>query len=359
MLLLLLLLAFLTAIKLMGASFKLVGKTAGTEMFHGISHPLAGLCVGILATVIVQSSSVTTSTIVALVGSGQIPVGAAVPMVMGANIGTSITNTLVSIGHITRSEEFRRAFAGATVHDFFNLITVLVLLPLELATGFLSRTATWMTGFFELGGDKLDSPIKPLLDFVGKQIEHLVTKGLGLQGWSAALVLLAIALLLIIVSLTGMTRQMRRMMAERMERALNKVLQRSGAIAILVGVVLTMAVQSSSITTSLLVPMMGAGILTLEAAFPVTLGANIGTTITALLASLASDKPAGLTIALTHVLFNVAGVVMIYPIPAVRNIPIWLARTLASLTIRSRVWAVVYIVGVFVVMPLLGILIWR
>jgi sodium-dependent phosphate cotransporter len=58
----------------------------------------------------------------------------AVPIVMGANIGTSVTNTIVALGQITNAQEFRRAFAGATVHDMFNWLTVLVLLPLEVAT---------------------------------------------------------------------------------------------------------------------------------------------------------------------------------------------------------------------------------
>ena len=59
----------------------------------------------------------------------------AIPIVMGANIGTSVTNTIVSMGQITNKDDFRRAFAGATVHDIFNWLTVIVLLPLEVITG--------------------------------------------------------------------------------------------------------------------------------------------------------------------------------------------------------------------------------
>ena len=135
---------FLVAIELLGGSFKAVGRDTAQQLIAGVTNPFAGLAVGILATVLVQSSSVTTATVVGLVGSGQVPLDVAIPMIMGANIGTTITNTLVSMGHITRSEEFRRAFAGATVHDFFNLITVAIVFPLELSTGFLQRTATTM-----------------------------------------------------------------------------------------------------------------------------------------------------------------------------------------------------------------------
>src|SRR5690606_28521203 len=98
-----------------------------------------------------------------------------------------------------------------------------------------------------------------------------------------------------------------------------------GALALLMGLLVTMAVQSSSITTSLLVPLAASGVLSLANAYPVTLGANIGTTVTALLASLATNRPEALTIALVHTLFNVAGVLLFYPVPAMRRIPVALA----------------------------------
>jgi hypothetical protein len=94
---------FLVSIKLMGSSIKALGKETALGLFEGIQNPFAGLAVGILATVLVQSSSVTTATIVAMVGSGTLPVETAVPMVMGANIGTSITNTIVALATCRRA----------------------------------------------------------------------------------------------------------------------------------------------------------------------------------------------------------------------------------------------------------------
>lgn len=61
----------------------------------------------------------------------------AIPIVMGANIGTSVTNTIVALGQIKDKNDFRRAFAGATVHDMFNWMSVIVLLPLEVVSGLL------------------------------------------------------------------------------------------------------------------------------------------------------------------------------------------------------------------------------
>lgn len=360
-LLLLLLSVFLAAIQLMSGAFKLLGTEQAEALFEGVSNPFAGLAVGILATVLVQSSSVTTSTVVALVGGGQLSVAHAVPMIMGANIGTSVTNTIVSMGHITRREEFKRAFAGATMHDFFNLLVLLVILPLEMATGLLEKSAYWLTDLLASDAGTtagFDSPIKTFFKVIAKSIERVVTDGLGLEGWPAALVTLAVALAMIVVALIFITKIMRRLMAARVEKALNDVLGRRGVLAIAVGAIMTVAVQSSSITTSLLVPMIGAGVLSLEAGFPITLGANLGTTVTGLIACL-SAGPAGLTIALVHLLFNLFGILLIYPLPATRRIPIRLAEALADRASRNRIWVVVYIVGVFVLMPLLGILLFK
>ena len=62
-------------------------------------------------------------------------VDTAIFIVMGANIGTSVTNTIVSIGQSGDRDQFGRAFAGATVHDMFNCLSVAILLPLEWASG--------------------------------------------------------------------------------------------------------------------------------------------------------------------------------------------------------------------------------
>jgi len=355
-----LLVAFLVAVKLMEGSVKLVGADTAKKLFEGVASPFAGLAVGILATVLVQSSSVTTSIIVGLVGSRQLSVEAAVPMIMGANIGTSITNTLVSIGHITRSAEFRRAFAGATMHDFFNLLTVAVLLPVEILTGALHHVAGALAHGLNVGGVAYDSPIKRFIGMLAKQVQGVITGPLGLERWGAAIAMIVAALLLILLSLTWITRIMRSLVADRMENALNDVLGKSGLLGILVGVVITAAVQSSSITTSLLVPLIGAGIITIEVAFPITLGANIGTTITALLAVLATESTGpALTVALVHLLFNVTGILIFYPVPALRRIPLDLAKRLAHMATLNRMWIVIYIFVVFIALPLLGILVFK
>ena len=126
-----LLFLFLVSIQLVGDSFKLFGRDLAEKVFEYTNHPITGLFIGIFATSLVQSSSTTTSIVVGLVGASAIGVAGgkglsvenAVPIIMGANVGTSVTNTIVSIGHIARGNEFKRAFAAATVHDFFNLLS--------------------------------------------------------------------------------------------------------------------------------------------------------------------------------------------------------------------------------------------
>ena len=113
--------------------------------------------------------------------------------------------------------------------------------------------------------------------------------------------------------------------------------------------------QSSSITTSILIPLAAAGVLTLRNIYPVTLGANVGTTITALLAALAASKPEALTVALAHTTFNVAAIVVLYVIPVGRDMPVQLAERLAELAVRQRLWALAYVVGLFIATPLLGV----
>jgi len=352
---------FLVGVKALETGIGLAGEGLTERLFQGVDHPLAGLCVGILATVLVQSSSVTTATIVGLVGAGTLSVEAAVPIVMGANIGTTVTNTLASLGYLRRSTEFTRAFAGATMHDFFNLAAVAVLLPVEIATGFIARTSTqlaeWLRGAGATGIDKPDSPIKEFIKLPVEAIKSLVDT-LGGTAHVTSAVLIVVALAAIFTALAFITKIMRTLLVARIERSINQMLSRGGGVpAMGIGLVITVAVQSSSITTSVLVPLIAAGVLSLRNAYPVTLGANVGTTVTALLASMATDLPAGLAIALAHTMFNVLGILLLYPVPALREVPVRLAEGLARVATVRKSIVLVYVVGCFVVVPVIGLLV--
>lgn len=351
---------FLVGVSSLESGIGHLGGNIQEALFSSVRNPLAGLFVGILGTVLVQSSSASTSVIVGLVASGVLGFEYAVPMVMGANIGTTVTNTLVSLAHVRRSFEFQRAFAAATVHDFFNVVIVAVLLPVELVTGAISTLAGQISEtLVGSAGTEWKSPVKAWVKEPVGWLEDMWDR-FGVDGTALGALLVFCGILAVLLALAFVTKNMRRMVAERVERSLNAALGRgSGVVALLVGVAITISVQSSSITTSMLIPLCAAGVLSLRNAYPVTLGANVGTTITALLASLATSRPEALTIALVHTLFNIGGILLLYPITPLREIPIRAAETLARVAVARRLLAVAYVVGTFIVVPFIGVALLR
>ena len=353
-----LLFVFLVGVRALGDGFKLLGAGVLESFFLATANPFIGLMVGILATTLVQSSSVTTSMVVGLVAAPEspLPVVNAIPMIMGANIGTTVTNTIVSLAHVGNKGEFKRAYAVATCHDFFNFMAVAVLLPLELGTGVFSKVAGGLATFLGgAGGVTFDSPLKSVLKAGAGPITSTAKGLMGTPATQGAFVVVCGGAL-ILFGLLFLVKTLRATLISTVEDRMEQFLGGSGITAILLGIAVTVMVQSSSITTSLLVPFAAAGLLTLRQAFPVTLGANIGTTVTALMASLAVtgvNAHAGITIALVHLLFNLAGTAMIYPTPAIRAIPLRLAERLAGVAVRSKSMAITYVVVMFYGIPAL------
>jgi sodium-dependent phosphate cotransporter len=338
---------FLLSIQLMGSSFKLLGKGFAQSLIETTSNPFVGLLIGILTTSIIQSSSTTTSIAVGSVAGGILTLQGAIPIIMGANIGTTITSAIVAMGHISRKQEFQRAFAAATVHDFFNILAVVILFPLEITTHILEKSATVLSSaFVGAGGIKFLSPLKaitqPVIDIFVKWIP-------------IPAVIIISALILLFFSLIQMVKIMKSLIVTKVEVFLDKYLFKNDLTAFMVALIVTAVIQSSSVTTSLAVPLVGAGLLTVRKIFPYTLGANVGTTVTAILASFVTLNPIAITVAFTHLLFNIFGIVIIYPF---KKIPIWMAETLAKKTVKSRKNAIIFISLFFLVYlaPLLYLL---
>jgi len=340
---------FLVSINLMGASLKLFGKGFAESLISTTSNPFVGLFIGILATSVIQSSSSTTSIVVGMVGGGVLNIANAIPIVMGANIGTSVTNILVSMTHINRSNEFRRSFAASMVHDFFNVLAVASLFPLQYFFNFLGKIATYLGNqFHNIGGLSFFNPIKTAT----KPACDLIIFYVGEHSW----ILLLISLLLLFLALKKMVDALRVLVVKKAEGLFDQVLFKTPFRAFLIGIFLTMLAQSSSITTSLIVPMAGAGILTLAQIFPYTLGANIGTTITAILASLVTGNPSAVTVAFAHTLFNITGITLWWPF---RKLPIWMAERLAEVAILNKIIPIAYIIAFFFILPISIILIFN
>jgi len=355
---LLLLLVFLLGVKGLGDGFKLFGKDFLDSFFSLTANPFVGIFVGVLATTLVQSSSVSTSMIVGLVAAPEnpLPLANAVPMIMGANIGTTVTCAIVSLAHMGRRDEFEKAFAVAGCHDFFNILAVMVLLPLELMTGYLQSIARFLSALVVgIGGFTYESPFKALLD-VGFTPIQSSAEAMFDADWGQAFFLVGISAALIFLALWLIVGLMRSLVISRIETAVSSALGSNALVAMAIGIIVTVMVQSSSITTSIMIPLAAAGILRLEQAFPITIGANIGTTITAMGAALAVsgvNALAGIEIALVHLFFNLSGAILIYPVKRIRQLPLQAARILAATAVKSRKLALFYVATMFYGFPAL------
>uniref|UniRef100_A0A3B4VB76 Sodium-dependent phosphate transport protein 2A n=1 Tax=Seriola dumerili TaxID=41447 RepID=A0A3B4VB76_SERDU len=418
-LLFLLLYFFVCSLDVLSSAFQLSGGRVAGDIFQEnaiLSNPVAGLVVGILVTVLVQSSSTSTSIIVSLVSSGLLDVQSAIPIIMGSNIGTSVTNTIVALMQAGEREEFERAFAGATVHDCFNWLSVLVLLPLEAVSGLLRQLSQAVVYTLQLStGEEAPELLKVLTEPLTKMViqldrsvitaiatgdqsvrnkslvkqwcqsttvevlipkmSHINVKLLhalptcrhlfvdcSLSDLAIGLILLACSLLVLCSCLILLVKLLNSLLKGQVASAINKVINTdfpypftwlAGYLAVLMGAGMTFLVQSSSVFTSAITPLIGIGVISIERAYPLTLGSNLGTTTTATLAALASpgDKLAAATqVALCHFFFNLLGILLWYPIPATR-LPIRMACALGNCTARYRWFAVLYLLLCFLLLP--------
>jgi sodium-dependent phosphate cotransporter len=340
---------FIFSLELMGTSLKMFGKGLATNLIQTTTNPLVGLFIGILATSFIQSSSSTTSIVVGLVGGGVLNVANAIPIIMGANIGTSVTNTFASLTQINRNIEFQRSFSAAVVHDFFNLLAVLVLFPLQYFTNFLGRIASFIGEEFQhIGGLKFLSPVKALT----RPLVGILKNCIGDHPW----ILLVLSLICLLVALSQMVKSLKALVVKKAEAWFDRYLFKTPLRAFLVGLLLTVMVQSSSITTCLAIPMAGAGLLTIVQIFPYTVGANIGTTVTAILAALVTGNLSAIIVAFSHLLFNISGMIIWWPL---KFVPICLAQRFSQFATRKKLIPIFYILIVFFLIPILIICFFR
>jgi len=276
-------------------------------------------------------------------------------MIMGANIGTTVTNTIVSIGHINRGNEFKRAFAASKVHDFFNILAVIILFPLEMMFHGIQRSSEWIANLLFGKIHNVDvlqakSPIKAAVKAGAKFIEQFSLDN--------DIMYLALSVLVTFMMLYALVKLLRSLVLEKIEVFFDQYIFKTVMRAIAFGIVITIMVQSSSITTSLVVPLAGAGVLSLRQIFPFTLGANIGTTVTAFLAAI-TGTVAALIAAISHLLFNIFGILIIYGLPPLRAIPLKLADMIAEYSLKNKFIPIGYLLIVFVAIPLTIILLGR
>jgi len=241
---------FLYGMKLMGDGLE----NAAGEKLKGFlekitSNPVKGILVGTIVTSIIQSSSATTVMVVGFVNAGLMSLYQAAGVIMGANIGTTITAQLVAFN------------LSATAPIFVGLGAAITL--------FSKSKKNREIGHIVLGFGIL---------FMGLEI-----MGTALSPLSKA-------------------PEFKNMIV---------ALSHNPFLGILVGMIATGIIQSSSATTSILITIAGSGVIPLQAAIPVLFGTNIGTCVTALLASIGTNKTAKKA-ALIHLTFNVVGTVIFF-----------------------------------------------
>ncbi|CAJ1058583.1 sodium-dependent phosphate transport protein 2A [Xyrichtys novacula] len=346
-------------------------------------------------------------------------VRSAVPIIMGSNIGTSVTNTIVAMMQAAERSEFQRAFAGATIHDCFNWLSVLVLLPLEVVSGLMTRLSHLLVTSFNLQpGEEAPELLKVITEPLTQliiQLDKCVITGIamgnedmrnrslvkewcqtdrvmqsagnlsaencgpthdlvpslkcrhlfvssGLSDLSVGLILLAGSMAVLCICLLLLVKLLHSILEGHVAKVIHRVINTdlpypfgwlAGYTAMFVGAGVTFVVQSSSVFTSAMTPLVGIGVISLERAYPLTLGSNIGTTATALLAALASPGnklAAAIQIALCHLFFNLFGILLWYPLPFMR-LPIRMARVLGERTAKYRWFAVLYLLLCFLLLP--------
>lgn len=330
----------------MVSSLQHLGQSTAETIILATSNPFTGLFIGLLITAMIQSSSTTTAMVVALVASGSITLESAVPIIMGANVGTTITSTIVSLGFINKRKEFKRAVSAGTYHDFFNILTVIILFPLEYYYHFLSELATRIGSLFFTSTETATiESISPLIGFGGfvEWIINSVPNGFIVAVLAFALLFGSILLFRKIIS---------DLLLEKSHEYLGQYFFKNHVKSFAWGLMTTAAIRSSTITTSLVVPLVAKRIIKLKQAAPFILGANIGTTITAFIAALVyTNTSSAVTIAIAHFLFNLIGFLIFYPIPILRKIPLDLASFLGRQTLKYRVVGLVYLLATFFIIP--------
>ncbi len=339
------LLVFLFSLDLMISAILQLGNTFTDSILLATSNPFAGLFIGLLATAIIQSSSATTSMTVALVASGSLSLQSAVPIIMGANIGTTITSTIVSLSFVSQKKEFRRAVAAGTYHDFFNILTTLILFPLEyhfqllsgiaqyIATNFFNEPVASSVVNFKMLGPGLSWPVK----FITETISN-------------GYLLAALSLLMLFGSILFFRKVISNVLGFGSPSSFRKFFFKNPFKSFGWGLLTTAAIRSSTVTTSLVVPLVAKKVIKLKQAGAFILGANIGTTITAFLASTFNSN-AAISIAITHFLFNFIGVLLFFRTPYLREVPFKLATGLGKLTLQNRIVGFLYLLFTFFLIP--------
>lgn len=334
---------FIFALDMLTLSMTQLNSEFAKEILQATRNPFVSLFIGLLVTALLQSSSTVTSIVVAIVAAGNLTLDQAVPLVMGANIGTTLTSTLVSFSYIMRKKEFKKALSAGILHDFFNISVVIILLPLELYFKFLSSLAQKVAQIF--ASDASFSEPMIYHKVFTRPISEWINSNIQLPYLSMIL-----AVLLVFLAIKLLSSSVFKTFEMGGISDFNKYVFKNPFLAFLYGTIFTGAVQSSSVTTSLVVPLVAEGKVSVKKSFPFIIGANIGTTITAAIAAIYKTE-AAIALALVHFFFNLIGALIFLPFPFLRNIPVKIALYVGKKSVQHKFIGVAYILLMFFIIP--------
>ena len=257
------LLFFFFAISLISTAFKSLGKESIESILYTTSNPFIALFIGLLITAIIQSSSTSTSMIVTVVATGSLSLENAVPMIMGANVGTTLTSSLVALSFVTSKRAFRRAISAGVIHDFLNILLTIIFLPLELFYGFLTFFASEIgrsisiveTSFF----DTVNLSFIDDLTWLSEKFVFL---------FNNRILPVILSFILLFISIKFLSWIIYRQLIGTSKKNFQNYFFKNRFQSFSFGLILTSAVQSSSITTSLIVPLVANRKISLRNCFP-------------------------------------------------------------------------------------------
>jgi len=346
---LVLLYTFLLGLDILTRSVNTLAGENLSQTIQATLSPIVGLSVGIVVTATLQSSSAVTSILVALVASGTMSLQQAIPIVIGSNMGTTFTAFLVALSHISSKKEFRRGMAAALIHVLFNIFAALVFFPLEIFGGVLS-------GFSKAATSLLQKGIGGQVVWVGQSIKSLVspvsTKLIAYSSGSWLWVLIGLGMLFGCILLFRTV--LRILWIGDYARKLNDTFFARPWQALGWGAGLTAFIHSSTVTTSLAVPLTAQGAIHVRKLVPFIIGANFGTTLTALIAS-AGRTDVGVSLAFSHLLFNLLFGMVVFFIPQVSLGLVLAARWMAKIFATRRSTALLFLILFYFAVPLVVI----
>ncbi|MBZ8176523.1 hypothetical protein GP475_10960 [Corynebacterium poyangense] len=305
--------AFAIATVLFGINLVISGSQAISPLVARAHNPFLGLALGIVLTAVIQSSSATTALTVTAVGGGLIPLEAAVPIIMGANIGTTFTPFLVAFSFFRNQDQYQRAIHTAGMHMWFNVSLVALLLPLEL----------------------LAHPFQHFshLDTITPPTNHspLVFNPTFSLICGAFLILISVRIIAALLNT---------LMATTTHTLMERAPGRSFSLGVLVGTLITMMVQASTVTICSLLAFTVTRPIRQRDALALIVGANVGTTLLSLIVAFYLNT-AAVQAALIHLFFNLIGAIALLCFPALRTLLLYAG------TLNSRIAQLGYALSFF------------